>query len=141
MLIDEIDKAVSNSRTTSCSNLDRMEFFVYETGETVRAQNRPIRGDHVQYEKELTDAFLARGVVSSITSNSPTTRRWDRSSMCIFPASKKRLVEGGPARLLRDPDVPGGGGLKKKPSTSELLDWLKAVLSDGHRPETLRRDQ
>ncbi len=133
LLIDEIDKADIEFPNDLLLELDRMEFFVYETGETVRAQNRPIVVISSNNEKELPDAFLRRCFFHYI--KFPDDATMAQIIDVHFPGIKKRLVEEALRVFFETRDVPG---LKKKPSTSELLDWLKLLLSEDIAPETLR---
>ena len=133
LLIDEIDKADIEFPNDLLLELDRMEFFVYETGETVRAQNRPIVVITSNNEKELPDAFLRRCFFHYI--KFPDDATMAQIIDVHFPGIKKRLVEEALRVFFETRDVPG---LKKKPSTSELLDWLKLLLSEDIAPETLR---
>ena len=133
LLIDEIDKADIEFPNDLLLELDRMEFFVYETGETVKAATRPIVLITSNNEKELPDAFLRRCFFHYI-------RFPDRETMqqivdVHFPAIKQKLVSEALNIFYQLRDVPG---LKKKPSTSELLDWLKLLLNEDVSPETLR---
>ncbi len=133
LLIDEIDKADIEFPNDLLQELDRMEFFVYETGEVVRAAIRPIVLITSNNEKELPDAFLRRCFFHYI-------RFPERDTMQAivdvhFPGLKPRLLREALNIFYDIRDVPG---LKKKPSTSELLDWLKLLLNDDVDPETLR---
>ena len=133
LLIDEIDKADIEFPNDLLLELDRMEFHVYETGETVRAKQRPIVLITSNNEKELPDAFLRRCFFHYIKFPDAETMR-DIVEV-HFPGVKKRLVEEALRIFFEVRDVPG---LKKKPSTSELLDWLKLLLNEDIGPETLR---
>ena len=133
LLIDEIDKADIEFPNDLLLELDRMEFHVYETGETVRAQRRPIVVVTSNNEKELPDAFLRRCFFHYIKFPDAETMR--AIVEVHFPGLKKRLVEEALRIFFEVRDVPG---LKKKPSTSELLDWLKLLLNEDISPETLR---
>jgi MoxR-like ATPase len=133
LLIDEVDKADIEFPNDLLLELDRMEFHVYETGETVRAQRRPIVLITSNNEKELPDAFLRRCFFHYIKFPDAETMR-DIVEV-HFPGIKKRLVEEALRIFFEVRDVPG---LKKKPSTSELLDWLKLLLNEDIGPETLR---
>ncbi|MCC5979423.1 MAG: MoxR family ATPase [Salinarimonas sp.] len=133
LLIDEIDKADIEFPNDLLLELDRMEFHVYETGETVRAENRPIVVITSNNEKELPDAFLRRCFFHYI--KFPDDATMAQIVDVHFPGIKKRLVEEALRVFFETRDVPG---LKKKPSTSELLDWLKLLLSEDISPETLR---
>jgi MoxR-like ATPase len=133
LLIDEVDKADIEFPNDLLLELDRMEFHVYETGETVRAKRRPIVLITSNNEKELPDAFLRRCFFHYIKFPDAETMR-DIVEV-HFPGIKKRLVEEALRIFFEVREVPG---LKKKPSTSELLDWLKLLLSEDIGPETLR---
>ena len=133
LLIDEIDKADIEFPNDLLQELDRMEFFVYETGETVKATTRPIVLITSNNEKELPDAFLRRCFFHFIKFPDPDTMR--RIVDVHFPDLKKRLV-GDALRIFYElRDVPG---LKKKPSTSELLDWLKLLLHEDIDPALIQ---
>jgi MoxR-like ATPase len=133
LLIDEIDKADIEFPNDLLLELDRMEFFVYETGETVRAARRPIVVITSNNEKELPDAFLRRCFFHYI--RFPDTETMRAIVEAHYPDIKKRLVEEA-LRIFFD--LREAPGLKKKPSTSELLDWLKLLLNEDISPETLR---
>ncbi len=125
LLIDEIDKADIEFPNDLLQELDRMEFFVYETGETVKARQRPIVIITSNNEKELPDAFLRRCFFHFIKFPDPETMQ--RIVDVHFPGLKGRLVSEA-LRIFYDMrEVPG---LKKKPSTSELIDWLKLLLAE-----------
>ena len=133
LLIDEVDKADIEFPNDLLLELDRMEFHVYETGETVRAKTRPVIFITSNNEKELPDAFLRRCFFHFI--NFP-----DRDTMhdiidVHFPGIKKALVDEALDIFFDLRQVPG---LKKKPSTSELIDWLKLLLSDDIPDEILK---
>jgi MoxR-like ATPase len=133
LLIDEIDKADIEFPNDLLQELDRMEFFVYETGETVRARVRPIVIITSNNEKELPDAFLRRCFFHYIKFPDPETMA--AIVEVHFPKLKSRLV-GEALRVFYElRDMPG---LKKKPSTSELLDWLKLLLNEDIDPAVLR---
>ena len=132
-LIDEIDKADIEFPNDLLLELDRMEFFVYETGETVKAAQRPIVIITSNNEKELPDAFLRRCFFHYIKFPDPETMA--RIVEVHYPGIKRRLIEEALRIFFQVREVPG---LKKKPSTSELLDWLKLLLSEDIGPETLR---
>ena len=132
LLIDEIDKADIEFPNDLLQELDRMEFFVYETGETVKARRRPILIITSNNEKELPDAFLRRCFFHYIKFPDPETMQ--AIVDVHFPGIKKRLVSEALNIFFELRDVPG---LKKKPSTSELLDWLKLLLNEDIEPETL----
>ena len=133
LLIDEIDKADIEFPNDLLQELDRMEFFVYETGETVRANQRPIVVITSNNEKELPDAFLRRCFFHYIKFPDAGTMR--AIVDVHFPGIKDRLV-GEALKLFYDVrDVPS---LKKRPSTSELLDWIKLLLNEDVDADTLR---
>jgi MoxR-like ATPase len=133
LLIDEIDKADIEFPNDLLQELDRMEFFVYETGETIKAGRRPIVIITSNNEKELPDAFLRRCFFHYI--KFPDADTMQAIVDVHFPGIKKRLVNEALAIFFEIRDVPG---VKKKPSTSELLDWIKLLLNEDIGPETLR---
>jgi MoxR-like ATPase len=133
LLIDEVDKADIEFPNDLLQELDRMEFFVYETGETVKARRRPIVVITSNNEKELPDAFLRRCFFHYIRFPDPDTMR--AIIEVHFPGIKQRLVSEALRLFYEIRDVPG---MKKKPSTSELLDWLKLLMAEDIGPETLR---
>ena len=133
LLIDEIDKADIEFPNDLLTELDRMEFFVYETGETVKADRRPVVIITSNNEKELPDAFLRRCFFHYI--KFPDAQTLQAIVDVHYPGIKHRLVEEALRVFLETREVPG---LKKKPSTSELLDWLKLLVSEDVDPETLR---
>ncbi len=133
LLIDEIDKADIEFPNDLLQELDRMEFYVYETGETVTARQRPIVMITSNNEKELPDAFLRRCFFHFIKFPDPDTMR--EIVEVHFPNLKGRLVSEAMKIFYEIREVPG---LKKKPSTSELLDWIKLLLNEDVTPETLR---
>jgi MoxR-like ATPase len=133
LLIDEIDKADIEFPNDLLQELDRMEFYVYETGQVVKAVNRPIVIITSNNEKELPDAFLRRCFFHYI-------KFPDRETMLAiiavhFPDIQKELVREALTIFYDIREVPG---LKKKPSTSELLDWLKLLMSESLSAEVLR---
>ena len=132
LLIDEIDKADIEFPNDLLQELDRMEFFVYETGETIRARHRPIVIITSNSEKELPDAFLRRCFFHFIKFPDAETMR-DIVDV-HFPGLKRHLVAESLRVFFELRDVPG---LKKRPSTSELLDWIKLLLSEDIAPEML----
>ncbi|MEZ5839020.1 MAG: MoxR family ATPase [Hyphomicrobiales bacterium] len=137
LLIDEIDKADIEFPNDLLQELDRMEFYVYETGETIRAVRRPIVIITSNNEKELPDAFLRRCFFHYI--RFPDTETMHAIVDVHFPGLKKQLLADALSMFYQLRDVPG---LKKKPSTSELLDWIKLLVAEDVSPETLReRDQ
>jgi MoxR-like ATPase len=123
LLIDEIDKADIEFPNDLLQELDRMEFFVYETGETIKAEVRPIVIITSNNEKELPDAFLRRCFFHFIAFPDEATMR--KIVEVHFPGLKGRLLSEALTLFYQIRDVPG---VKKKPSTSELLDWLKLLL-------------
>ena len=133
LLIDEIDKADIEFPNDLLQELDRMEFFVYETGETISARNRPIVIITSNNEKELPDAFLRRCFFHYIKFPDPETMK--AIVDVHFPNLKGMLVSEALKIFYDMREVPG---LKKKPSTSELLDWIKLLLNEDIGPETLR---
>ncbi|MBX9926508.1 MAG: MoxR family ATPase [Hyphomicrobiaceae bacterium] len=133
LLIDEIDKADIEFPNDLLQELDRMEFFVYETGETIKAKNRPIVIITSNNEKELPDAFLRRCFFHYI--KFPDAETMEKIVEVHFPGLKQKLVAEALRIFYELRDVPG---LKKKPSTSELLDWIKLLLNEDIQPETLR---
>jgi MoxR-like ATPase len=133
LLIDEIDKADIEFPNDLLQELDRMEFFVYETGETIKARQRPIVIITSNNEKELPDAFLRRCFFHFIKFPDPETMQ--KIVDVHFPDLKGRLVSEA-MRIFYD--MRGVAGLKKKPSTSELLDWLKLLLHEDIDFATLK---
>ncbi|SOB95299.1 AAA family ATPase [Thalassospira xiamenensis] len=133
LLIDEIDKADIEFPNDLLQELDRMEFFVYETQETIKAANRPIVIITSNNEKELPDAFLRRCFFHYI--RFPDAETMTEIVAVHFPDIQKRLVSEALNLFYDMRDV---GGLKKKPSTSELLDWLKLLMAEDLPPEALR---
>ena len=133
LLIDEIDKADIEFPNDLLLELDRMEFHVYETGETVKAARRPIVIITSNNEKELPDAFLRRCFFHYIAF--PDRETMEKIVDVHFPGLKQELLKEALEAFYRLRDVPG---LKKKPSTSELLDWLKLLLAEDIPPEALR---
>jgi len=135
LLIDEIDKADIEFPNDLLQELDRMEFFVYETGETIRARHRPIVIITSNNEKELPDAFLRRCFFHYI--RFPDMETLQRIVDVHYPGIKQALVREA---LTQFYEVRETAGLKKKPSTSEALDWIRLLVSDDVEPETLRGD-
>ena len=135
LLIDEIDKADIEFPNDLLQELDRMEFHVYETGETVRAQTRPIVIITSNNEKELPDAFLRRCFFHYIRFPDPETLR--RIVAVHHPGIKESLLSEALTQFYAIREQPG---LKKKPSTSEILDWLKLLLAEDLDPADLRAD-
>ncbi|WP_346914364.1 MoxR family ATPase [uncultured Roseibium sp.] len=134
LLIDEIDKADIEFPNDLLLELDRMEFFVYETGEIVKASQRPIVIITSNNEKDLPDAFLRRCFFHFI--KFPDRETMTEIVEVHFPGLKQRLLREALTLFYDVRDVPG---LKKKPSTSELIDWIKLLLNEDVDPETLRQ--
>ena len=135
LLIDEVDKADIEFPNDLLQELDRMEFYVYETQQLIRALHRPIIVITSNNEKELPDAFLRRCFFHYI-------KFPDRETMISivevhFPKLKQNLLSEALNAFYKVREVPG---LKKKPSTSELLDWIKLLLAEDIPPEALRSD-
>ncbi|MEE3358623.1 MAG: MoxR family ATPase [Pseudomonadota bacterium] len=135
LLIDEVDKADIEFPNDLLQELDKMEFHVYETGETIKAQNRPIVIITSNNEKELPDAFLRRCFFHYIRFPDPDTLR--RIVEVHHPGIKPALLTEALTQFYEVREQPG---LKKKPSTSEVLDWLKLLLAEDLEPEDLKRD-
>jgi len=133
LLIDEIDKADIEFPNDLLQELDRMEFFVYETKQVVKAKNRPIIIITSNNEKELPDAFLRRCFFHYI--KFPDKETMEQIVNVHFPDLKKTLLREALEAFYKVRDV---RGLKKKPSTSELLDWIKLLLAEDIAPEVLR---
>jgi len=133
VLIDEIDKADIEFPNDLLRELDRMEFYVYETHATIAARHRPLVVITSNNEKELPDAFLRRCFFHYI--RFPDHETMTRIVDVHFPGLKKALLEEAMAVFFELREVPG---LKKKPSTSELLDWLKLLLAEDIPAEALR---
>jgi MoxR-like ATPase len=125
LLIDEIDKADIEFPNDLLQELDRMEFHVYETGETIRAKHRPIVLITSNNEKELPDAFLRRCFFHYI--QFPDTDVMSEIVQVHFPDIKTTLLRAALTQFYEIRETPG---LKKKPSTSEVLDWLKLLMAD-----------
>jgi MoxR-like ATPase len=137
LLIDEVDKADIEFPNDLLVELDRMEFFVYETGETIKAKHRPIIIITSNNEKELPDAFLRRCFFHFI--NFPDKETMKEIIAVHYPKIKKGLVQEALEVFFELREIPG---LKKKPSTSELIDWLKLLMADDIPDEILKnRDQ
>ena len=135
LLIDEIDKADIEFPNDLLQELDRMEFHVYETAETIRAAHRPVVIITSNNEKELPDAFLRRCFFHYIRFPDADTLR--AIVDVHYPGLKRGLLDQALHQFFELRETPG---LKKKPSTSELLDWLKLILAEDLAPEDLRRD-
>jgi len=133
LLIDEVDKADIEFPNDLLRELDRMEFYVYETRELVNAKHRPIVFITSNNEKELPDAFLRRCFFHYI--RFPDRETMEKIVAVHFPGLKKMLLREALEVFFELREVPG---LKKKPSTSELLDWLKLLLAEDIPPEVLR---
>jgi len=137
LLIDEVDKADIEFPNDLLVELDRMEFFVYETGETVKAKHRPIIIITSNNEKELPDAFLRRCFFHFI--NFPNKETMKDIIDVHYPDIQSSLVQEALEVFFELREIPG---LKKKPSTSELIDWLKLLMADDIPDEVLKnRDQ
>ena len=135
LLIDEIDKADIEFPNDLLQELDKMEFHVYETGETIRAVNRPIMIITSNNEKELPDAFLRRCFFHYI--QFPDAATMKKIVAVHHPGLKDQLLT---TALTQFYEIRETQGLKKKPSTSEVLDWLKLLLAEDLSPEDLARD-
>ena len=135
LLIDEIDKADIEFPNDLLQEIDRMEFHVYETGETVRAALRPVVIITSNNEKELPDAFLRRCFFHYI--RFPDAEVLAAIVRLHFPGIKEGLLATALTQFFDLRETPG---LKKKPSTSEVLDWLKLILAEDLGPEDLRRE-
>ncbi|KPN62343.1 MoxR family ATPase [Aliiroseovarius crassostreae] len=135
LLIDEIDKADIEFPNDLLQELDKMEFHVYETGETIRARHRPIIIITSNNEKELPDAFLRRCFFHYI--RFPDMETMAKIVEVHHPGIKPQLLT---TALTQFYEIREQTGLKKKPSTSEVLDWLKLLLAEDISPEDLKRD-
>ncbi len=133
LLIDEVDKADIEFPNDLLVELDRMEFYVYETGETIKAKNRPIIVITSNNEKELPDAFLRRCFFHFI--NFPSRETMGKIIDVHYPNIAQALVQDALEVFFDLRSIPG---LKKKPSTSELIDWLKLLMSDDIPDEILK---
>ena len=133
LLIDEIDKADIEFPNDLLQELDRMEFFVYETGETIKARRRPIVIITSNNEKELPDAFLRRCFFHYI--RFPDEETMTRIVDVHYPGLRRDLLAEALTSFFRLRETPG---LRKKPSTSELLDWIKLLVAEQIPPEALR---
>jgi len=132
LLIDEVDKADIEFPNDLLRELDRMEFYVYETQQLIKARHRPLVIITSNNEKELPDAFLRRCFFHYI--RFPDQETMEKIVRVHFPALKKSLLKEALEAFFEIRDVPG---LKKKPSTSELLDWLKLLMAEDISPEVL----
>ena len=135
LLIDEIDKADIEFPNDLLQELDKMEFFVYETGETIRARQRPIVIITSNNEKELPDAFLRRCFFHYI--RFPEMETLKQIVEVHHPGIKQQLLT---TALTQFYEIREQQGLKKKPSTSEVLDWLKLLLAEDMDAEDLAKD-
>ena len=135
LLIDEIDKADIEFPNDLLQELDKMAFHVYETGETVAANNRPVVIITSNNEKELPDAFLRRCFFHYISFPDQDTMR--QIVKVHYPDIKEQLLT---TALTQFYEIREQQGLKKKPSTSEVLDWLKLLLAEDLSPEDLKQD-
>jgi len=135
LLIDEIDKADIEFPNDLLREIDRMEFYVYETRELIKARHRPIIIITSNNEKELPDAFLRRCFFHYI--RFPDTETMEKIVAVHYPNLKKELLAEALGAFYKLRETPG---LKKKPSTSELLDWIKLLLAEDIPPEALRSD-
>lgn len=133
LLIDEIDKADIEFPNDLLLELDRMEFFVYETGEMIAAKQRPIVVITSNNEKELPDAFLRRCFFHFISFPDKTTM--EKIVEVHYPDIRKNLIQEALEVFFEVREIPG---LKKKPSTSELIDWLKLLMADDIPDEILK---
>ncbi len=136
LLIDEIDKADIEFPNDLLQELDRMDFYVYETGQTIKAKTRPIIIITSNNEKELPDAFLRRCFFHYI--KFPDIDTLGKIIEVHFPKIKKSLLEKALVKFFEIRETPG---LKKKPSTSEALDWLKLLLAEDISPLDLNKDR
>jgi MoxR-like ATPase len=136
LLIDEIDKADIEFPNDLLRELDRMEFYVYETQQLVKARHRPVIMITSNNEKELPDAFLRRCFFHYI--RFPDRDTMERIVEVHYPGIKKALLERALTVFFEVRDVPG---LKKKPSTSELLDWLKLLAAEDIAPDALHSQE
>ena len=135
LLIDEIDKADIEFPNDLLQELDRMEFHVYETGQTIRAAQRPVVIITSNNEKDLPDAFLRRCFFHYI--RFPDEQTLEAIIRVHFPDIRSQLLTAAMQAFFAIRETPG---LKKKPSTSEMLDWLKLILAENLSPEDLQRD-
>ncbi len=135
LLIDEVDKADIEFPNDLLHELDRMEFYVYETQRWVKARHRPIIIITSNNEKELPDAFLRRCFFHYI--RFPDAQTMEQIVRVHYPDLKQELLREALSAFFRLREAPG---LKKKPSTSELLDWIKLLVAEDIPPEALRSD-
>jgi MoxR-like ATPase len=135
LLVDEVDKADIEFPNDLLHELDRMEFYVYETRQWIKARHRPIIIITSNNEKELPDAFLRRCFFHYI--RFPDAATMERIVGVHYPTLKKELLAEALSAFFKVRETPG---LKKKPSTSELLDWIKLLLAEDIPAEALRSD-
>jgi MoxR-like ATPase len=135
LLVDEVDKADIEFPNDLLHELDRMEFYVYETRQWIKARHRPIIIITSNNEKELPDAFLRRCFFHYI--RFPDAATMERIVGVHYPTLKKELLAEALSAFFKVRETPG---LKKKPSTSELLDWIKLLVAEDIPPEALRSD-
>ena len=135
LLIDEIDKADIEFPNDLLQELDKMSFYVYETGKTIAAKHRPVVIITSYNEKELPDAFLRRCFFHYI--KFPDQETLQKIVKVHYPKIKDDLLSTALSQFF---EIRDQTGLKKKPSTSEVLDWLKLLLSEDLKPEDLRRE-
>jgi MoxR-like ATPase len=135
LLVDEIDKADIEFPNDLLHELDRMEFYVYETRQWIKARHRPIIVITSNNEKELPDAFLRRCFFHYI--RFPDVATMEQIVAVHYPTLKKELLAEALGAFFKVREMPG---LKKKPSTSELLDWIKLLVAEDIPPEALRSD-
>ncbi len=133
LLIDEVDKADIEFPNDLLRELDRMEFYCYETRQLIKAKHRPVVMITSNNEKELPDAFLRRCFFHYI--QFPDADTMKQIVDVHYPGIKKQLVDEAMQAFFKMRDLPG---LKKKPSTSELIDWLKLLMAEDISPEALR---
>jgi MoxR-like ATPase len=136
LLIDEIDKADIEFPNDLLRELDRMEFYVYETRELVKARHRPIILITSNNEKELPDAFLRRCFFHYI--QFPDSETMTRIVNVHYPDLKKELLAEALGAFFRLRETPA---MRKRPSTSELLDWIKLLVAEDIPPEALRAEE
>ncbi len=135
LLVDEIDKADIEFPNDLLHELDRMEFYVYETRQWIKARHRPVIIITSNNEKELPDAFLRLCFFHYI--RFPDAATMERIVGVHYPSLKKELLDEALSSFFKVREMPG---LKKKPSTSELLDWIKLLVAEDIPPEALRSD-
>jgi len=133
LLIDEVDKADIEFPNDLLRELDRMEFYCYETRQLIKAKHRPVVMITSNNEKELPDAFLRRCFFHYI--QFPDADTMKKIVDVHYPGIKKQLVDEAMQAFFKMRELPG---LKKKPSTSELIDWLKLLMAEDIPPEALR---